>query len=425
LSEETAPRPVAQWGVQWMIRLRWVAVGGIAAAPALSRPFGVSLPATTFLALAGVVAAYNAFLDLWVRRERVVPEVAIHAQIVADLVALTAVFHFAGGIRNPLLPIYGFHVFIAATVLSRKASFSYAALGVALLALLAASEQRGVLAQKPGLERGQESIGAILAGQTGILFVLAYLGSVICGVLRRREADLRALNRSLGEQDRAKSQYVLMLSHSILVRLGDIERALQSALRDADLPEIPRGMLGRAERWLRSLRAFVEDVLNLSRIRAAGDLARSYLYLPRIVHQVVQDLEPLAAERSIELSVRIPDHVPALHGNAQVLSQAIGNLLRNAIAYSDPGCRVEISLAADRDDLKLVVEDRGMGIAEKDLPHIFEEFYRAEEARQRDGGGSGVGLTIVKYVAELHRGEVLVESEEGKGSRFTLRLPAL
>ena len=66
-----------------------------------------------------------------------------------------------------------------------------------------------------------------------------------------------------------------------------------------------------------------------------------------------------------------------------------------------------------------------MGIAAKDLPHIFEEFYRAEEARQRDGGGSGVGLTIVKYVAELHRGEVLVESEEGKGSRFTLRLPAL
>lgn len=416
---------ITEWGAAWIIRLRWVAVAGILAAPPIAGALGVELPALRFLMLASVVAGYNALLWRWSQKGRALPELVIHVQIVGDLLALTWLFHLSGlsgGAANPLLAMYAFHVVISAIVLSRAASFSYAGLAIALGALLALDG-----AGQAQIFGRLRSVPLVLAAQAAVLLILAHLASVVGDVLRRREASLVELNRNLAEQDRRKSQYVLMLGHGMLLRLQDIERALTTASEELprDLPEATRGMLARVRQWVAGLRALVQDVVDLSRIRAASPPPKTVVYLPRLIYAGVADLQPQARENRVSIAVEVPPQVPPVEGDAAALSQALDNLLRNAISYSRPGGTVRASLRESDGTLELLVEDQGIGISAGDLPNIFEEFYRSESAREVEASGTGLGLAIVKYVVEQHGGQVRVESEEGKGSRFTLRLPAL
>ena len=102
---------------------------------------------------------------------------------------------------------------------------------------------------------------------------------------------------------------------------------------------------------------------------------------------------------------------------------AIGNLLDNAIKFTPEGGQVHVILESDVGQISLLVRDTGEGIPPKDLPHIFERFYRADPSRQREKGGRGLGLSIVKQIVETHQGQVWAESELGKGSCFYFRLP--
>jgi signal transduction histidine kinase len=432
MTTPTARPAIADWGVNWMIRLRWVAAVGLVAAPLPARTFGIVLPITIFVALGVLVASYNAMFNLWVRRANAVAESGIHAQIIADLVALTAVFHFAGGIENPLLPFYAFHVVIAAVVLSQRASFGYAIMALALMVSLAVAERAGTLAHWPlgdayagDRYRNGDVVAIVVSALAIVLLVVAYLSSVIADVLRSREAELLASNRSLAEQDRLKSQYVRRLAHSMMRRLEDVEQAVSSSLRD--LPpsgaDAPRGMLVRAQQWLVSLHQFMQDVVDLSRIRAAGTLAMSYVYLPRIVYQQVQDLVALASERKIQIATDLPDGIPPIHGDPQALGQALQNVLRNAVVYGATGSTVRVGLRKRDNLLDVAVENEGIGIASEDLPHVFDEFYRAGPATVVEPRGTGLGLTIARQVVEQHGGSISVSSEAGKGCRFVLSLP--
>ena len=112
-----------------------------------------------------------------------------------------------------------------------------------------------------------------------------------------------------------------------------------------------------------------------------------------------------------------------VRGEAQVLSEAVGNLLANAIAYSPRGSTVGVGVRAVGDVAEIVVSDQGIGIAEADQQRVFERFYRADQARSRRTGGTGLGLSIVKYAVQRHGGEVRLWSRPGRGSTFTIRLP--
>ena len=109
--------------------------------------------------------------------------------------------------------------------------------------------------------------------------------------------------------------------------------------------------------------------------------------------------------------------------DAQLLEQAISNLLDNAIKYSEEGGTISVASFQTEEDTTISVQDQGSGIAEKHLPRLFERFYRVDKARSRKLGGTGLGLSIVKHIAQAHRGKVSVESSPGKGSTFTIHLP--
>src|SRR5207247_6687113 len=129
-----------------------------------------------------------------------------------------------------------------------------------------------------------------------------------------------------------------------------------------------------------------------------------------------------AETAGLSLAVEGGEPLP-IRGSARDLRLMLSNLVENAIQYTRPGGRIEVSLRADGDHALLEVRDTGAGIPTKDLYRVFERFYRVDRARSRTTGGTGLGLSIVKHVVEIHGGTVSVESALGEGSRFLVRLP--
>jgi signal transduction histidine kinase len=148
------------------------------------------------------------------------------------------------------------------------------------------------------------------------------------------------------------------------------------------------------------------------------------LALEPLVQDLVDELTLLADDRRITLSFE-SQSVPPVLGDAQWLKQALINLLDNALHYTPSGGAVTVRLQAVGDGVTVTVEDTGHGIEQEHLPHLFERFYRTDWARAKDAGGTGLGLPIVKEIAEAHSGTISVTSQVDKGSVFTLRLPAL
>jgi two-component system sensor histidine kinase SenX3 len=169
-------------------------------------------------------------------------------------------------------------------------------------------------------------------------------------------------------------------------------------------------------------RALIEEILEFSSIEANHAAPHQPVAVASVVEAAAERVLALSERRGVAVRVIEPGDRTVVGHRAQ-LSSAVVNLLDNAIKYSDPGGAVEVEVSANGAWVDIAVRDRGVGIPARDLDRIFERFYRVDRARGRRTGGSGLGLAIVRHVASNHGGEVLVESREGEGSTFTLRLP--
>jgi two-component system sensor histidine kinase SenX3 len=141
------------------------------------------------------------------------------------------------------------------------------------------------------------------------------------------------------------------------------------------------------------------------------------------IAEAVERVRPAAEQQEIVIQVEEPATRLMVVGDRRQLVSATYNLLDNAVKYSDAGSVVQVRARTDGRWIDLSVEDHGIGIPRRDLERVFERFYRVDRARSRETGGTGLGLAIVRHVASNHSGEVRVESREGEGSTFTLRLP--
>ena len=144
------------------------------------------------------------------------------------------------------------------------------------------------------------------------------------------------------------------------------------------------------------------------------------LQLAPMVEEIFTDLAPLAEKRSLTLEA---EGDASLTGSDALIYRLLFNLVENGIKYNHSGGCVHVTVSHTQEDVELLVEDTGMGIPQAAIEHIFERFYRVDKARSRQAGGSGLGLSIVHELVERNFGSIAVSSEEGKGTRFTVRLP--
>ncbi len=225
--------------------------------------------------------------------------------------------------------------------------------------------------------------------------------------------------------EEVRRDFLANVSHELKTPVGGL-MLLAEAVRDArDDPEAVARFAKRMRKETRRLDQLVSDIVQLSRLQSEDRLSDpDAVDLGGVVRQAVDDVRITAEERRIDLVVRC-DANCWVWGDAGLLTTAVRNLVVNAVAYSASGTRVAVrALIAPDGAREIIVSDQGQGIPETELGRIFERFYRIDAARSRATGGTGLGLSIVKHVCANHGGDVTVWSEVGRGSTFTIRLPA-
>lgn len=223
--------------------------------------------------------------------------------------------------------------------------------------------------------------------------------------------------------DAVRTDFVANISHELKTPVGALS-VLAEALVDEDQPEVVQRLADKMVHEAIRAGRTIDDLLELSRIELGGEAVKDVVLGSMVVDESVSRARSLAERAGIELHVEPSSDRIRMLGDRRQLVSALGNLVENAVKYSDPDSRVEVSARSDGRWVELSVRDFGVGIPQKDLDRIFERFYRVDRARSRETGGTGLGLAIVRHVATNHGGDVQVTSVEGEGSTFTLRVPA-
>ena len=212
-------------------------------------------------------------------------------------------------------------------------------------------------------------------------------------------------------------------SHELRTPLSIIRGEAEVALSQDRSAEEYREALAIIHDEARRLSFMVDDMLALARADAGQRPLRvEEFYLNDLIHESVRAAQVLALRKGVALRAESSRDL-LFHGDEHMLSRMIRNLLDNAIKYTPSGGVVSITLSAEDSAAKIIVSDTGIGIPAEAAGHIFERFYRVSKSRSRQEGGSGLGLSIAKWVAESHRGRVDLCSEPGRGSTFTVTLP--
>ncbi len=220
-----------------------------------------------------------------------------------------------------------------------------------------------------------------------------------------------------------RRDFVANVSHELKTPIGALTLLAETIDGESDpqvVARLVRRMGGEAER----LGRIIDDLLDLSRIEANETQEATLIRVSEIVSEAVRSLRSVAAGLEVTLEVAPVPSELAVAGDRRDLVSAVSNLIDNAIKYSEAGGRVQVEVRRAGPYVAVVISDEGVGIPSRDLERIFERFYRVDRARSRATGGTGLGLSIVRHVAANHGGRVRVESVEGRGSTFTLELPA-
>ncbi|HSJ53794.1 MAG TPA: ATP-binding protein [Anaerolineae bacterium] len=245
--------------------------------------------------------------------------------------------------------------------------------------------------------------------------------------MQQAEEEARRLSQEkamLEELDRVKTAFMRKVAHELRAPIAAIQSFLVSILAGYGSPEVQREMQERAVRRAGELLDLVNDLLNLSRLKDAKmELKKQEVSLKKVLDDVLSLHAPDAEQKRIVLDVSCDDCPPILADPSHI-KQLWTNLISNAIKYTPEGGRVRVRLRAEDGSIVGDVEDTGIGISPEDMPHLFEEFFRTEKAKAFAQYGTGLGLSIARQIVTECGGEIGVESEVAKGTRFTFRLPA-
>lgn len=223
-----------------------------------------------------------------------------------------------------------------------------------------------------------------------------------------------------------RQDFVANVSHELKTPLTSISAYVETLLDGAsDDESVREPFLRKIQSNTTRLSKLVSDILNLSRLESGtGDESRQHLDLNDLAQACVNKHRETAETKGVQLCMlRAPQPVIALV-NEEDMTEAVDNLVVNAISYTPQGGKVDVCVRRTDSGLQLEVKDTGCGIPADALPRVFERFYRVDKARSRALGGTGLGLAIVKHVAIKHGGKVEADSEVGKGSSFRISLPA-
>ena len=425
----------------WLIKLRWIAIVFIGAATYVSSNLlDIELQDVALYGIAILLTVYNVavllLLNHFAKGGNEVPHAAvkkiINFQISTDLLILTVLLHFSGGIENPFVFYFVFHMIIASILLSVRESYLQATFAVLLFGLLILLEYLQLIPHyclrgfaPHCLHRDDLYILGTFFVFTTALYLAVYMASYIAVRLKRTEQAYRQANILLQEKDRIKDEYVQRVTHDIKSHLATVQSCLGVVVNKVVGPPDNQMAEFIDRAYMRTIKLvnFVKTLLRLTQMRLSDKLEMGVFSLRNTIHNAVAAVKTKAEGKAISLNCNTEPSVDRVFGNPFSIEEVVTNLLLNAIKYTPENGKVTVSIKNENDFAVVEVADTGIGIPANELGKVFQEFFRASNAREVERNGTGLGLSIAKYIVERHNGKIWVESKENNGTKFWFTLP--
>lgn len=439
--------------------MRWVAILGVIIVTLMARYiFHIGFPTQPVYIVCVFMALYNLVLMWQVKGiEKLQPDLIIprvrqytYSHIVLDMGALTVLLHFTGGIENPFIFFFVFHIVLASIGLNYRVVYLLSTIAIVMVSLLVGLEYGGIIPHVnlegfvlPTRYTQGSRILAELGALVFLLYSTTYVTTAVAGELRKRQRQVVELRESLieektGELERASSsiakleeerirflRFIGMAAHDLKAPLTAIQGFLWVMLGGfaGEISEKQKHMLERSTRRITELLTLISDLLDIPRIET-GQIVQEMkeVSLRQVIRNSLEGQRSLAREKGIKLKVEIPEGLPRIKGSASRLQQVITNLVNNAINYTLEGT-ITVRVGEQAGDLLVEVMDTGIGIPPDDMQHLFEDFFRASNVEAK---GTGLGLSITRRIVEAHGGRIWVESpcpETNTGCKFSFTLP--
>lgn len=426
---------------RWFVRIRWIAlVILVVSAYTVRHIFNVTIHEIPVYILSVILLALNVSHNLILRRitrkgnTRVIKRIKqeIHFQIITDLLVLTLILHYSGGIENPLVLFYFFHMIIASSIFSTLLSYGYVAFALLLVSLMAFLESYGVIPHfhLEGFVSQYLYKDSLYVLGTGFVFaftsvLLVSLSHMIIYRSIKSEETYISTNIELENKDKLKNEYVLRVTHDIKGHVAAILSCID-VLRSGiagPMNEVQKEFSDRAYERTDLLSDFVKNLLNLTKKRLKHDIEFEEVCLDDIINKVVTHVKIIAGEKSVDFNYYLDKSLKSINGNPFSLEELYLNLLLNAVKYTPSGGHVSLTVKNRLNHIITEISDSGIGIPKEEQAKIFDEFYRASNVPKDIKSGSGLGLSIARQIVENHNGRIWVSSEPGIWTRFTFILP--
>jgi len=442
-------------------KMRWVAILGVIIVTLVARyTFHIGFPTLPVYIICVFMVLYNLVLMYQVRGiaklppERVIPRVRqfTYSHILLDMLTLAVLLHFTGGMENPFIFFFVFHIVLASIGLNYRMVYLLSTIAIIMVSLLFSLEYAGIIPHVnlegfvlPTRYREASRILAELAALTVLLFGITYVTTSIAGELRKRQRQVVILRerlleektgelaRASGEIDKLKEErdkflrFIGIAAHDLKAPLTAIQGFLWVMLGGfaGAISDKQKNMLERSSHRITELLGLISDLLDIPRIET-GQIVQEMkeISLRQVIKNSVDGQRNLAKEKGIKLKVEISEGLPKITGSATRLQQVVTNLVNNAINYTPKGT-VTVRVQEQDQDLLVEVTDTGIGVPPGDLSRLFEDFFRASNV---DIKGTGLGLSISRRIVEAHGGRIWAESPvpgTDGGSKFSFTLPKL
>lgn len=419
----------------WSIRLRWLAVIGYFLATIITEVFfKISLPYKQIWIVLISLAILNLLYQVlfWIIKEfSFTSEIIIlHIHIVIDLICLTLIVHFSGGIENPIYLFYIFHIVISSILFSKYSPFMIATLVIILFYSLVYLEFKEIVPHyclyEISIHNSQLAVILILI----VFFITVYVTEYICTTFMRIYRDSKRIidkqNKQLIEADKNKTRFFQFASHELKSPVIAIKSTLDGVTKSSADSLDPKvlDLLKRASIRSAQLLTILKELLELSQKRNVKPiLENEQININKILDDTIEREKTSAEQKKIKLNLNLTNNSISTCGKQEDFEKVFSNLINNAIRYSPNGSEVEITIKSENNDIIFEVNDNGIGIPKEDIPKIFEEFYRSESAKKAVNFGTGLGLSLVKQIVENYNGTISVTSKVDHGSTFKVSIP--
>lgn len=423
----------------WLINLRWVAVIFLLFTPVvLDKFFNVQINPKLIYIISFFIFAYNLIFFIIYKRVNLNNDildnkniVLDNIQIILDIICLTLLLHFYGGIENLFIFYYIFHVIISSIILEKKYAFLQTAFIVFLFITMAVGEYSGILKHHSipnfislSLYTNRLFVSGMIVVFSSTIFISFYLASTISEKLRKREKELYEANNLLEEKDKIKNEYMLRVSHDIKGHIAAIQNCIYPIKNKylGDLNKDQKNLLERANLRCEKLMQFVKMLLNLTIIKLKQKNEREKFNPIEIIKKAIDMVLPTAKTKNIKIISDFNLDNVAIIWNKAELNLVVTELLTNAVKYTPENGKIFLETKIKNNFFYIEIKDTGIGIPNYEKKNIFNEFFRASNAKKIEPISSGLGLSMVKQIIDKNDSEIEVISELNKGTTFIIKI---